>query len=235
MKIRLTMILATGVFASMATPSFAQTGIFAQSYFTHDPDTGTRVPQYAENAPSIAPPGINYQISGYRYLQSNIRGAGGGVDRQLFVEQWGNGRGLRDAQTERDFQAFQQPFRGRTPDGRAYSLPGYGWPGYNYPLVPMINNGFGGGFPFFPQGVGPGFGGPGFGGPGYGGPGYGKPGFDKPGFDKPGHGHPGHGDKPGHGHPGYGDKPGHGHPGYGGKPGHGHPGYGDKPGHGHAG
>lgn len=214
MKIRLTMILATGVFASIATPSYAQTGIFAQSYFTHDPDTGTRVPQYAENAPSIAPAGINYQISGYRYLQSNIRGAGGGVDRQLFVEQWGNGQGLRDAQTERDFQAFQQPFRGRTPDGREYSLPGYGWPGYNYPLVPMINNGFGGGFPFFPQGPGPWVGGPGNGWPGGGWQGGGRPGNGWPGGGGPGAGGPGAGG-PGYGGPGYGG-PGYGAPGGGG-------------------
>ena len=149
MNTRLTIMFVAGALSSLSSPALAQTGIFAQSNYTHDPNTGFRTPQYAPNAPSIAPPGINYQVSGYRFLQSNIRGAGGGIDRQIFVEQWGNGQGLRDAQAERDFQAFQQPFYGRTPDGRSYSLPGYGWPGYNFPLVPQVTGGFWPGvFPF---------------------------------------------------------------------------------------
>ncbi len=208
MNIRLTLLITASALLFVATPTRAQTGAFARSYFSHDPSTGVRVPQYATHAPAIAPPAINYQISGYRYLQSNIRGAGGAVDRQLFVEQWGNGRGLRDAQSERDFQAFQQPFRGRTSDGRSYSLPGYGWSGYNYPLVPQVTGGYGypGILPFpTPYGA-PGAGGPRAGGPGYGSPGYGTPGYGTPGNGSPGYGTPGYGGggRPGSGYPGSG-------------------------------
>ena len=196
MNIRLTLLITAGAIFFVAVPAHAQTGIFAQSNFTHNPSTGVRVPRYARGAPAIAPPAINYQISGYRFLQSNIRGAGGALDRQLFVEQWGNGRGLRDAQTERDFQAFQQPFRGRTAAGRSFALPGYGWPGYNYPLVPQVTGSYG--YPGILPYPTP-YGGPGAGGPGYGGPGYGGPGGTKPGY-----GSPGYGGDPGHGAPAYG-------------------------------
>ncbi len=140
-------LLLTVLCGAITSPAAAQTGVFARSWFTHDPKFHVRTPQFAPHEPAFAPPAVNYQISGYRYLQSNIRGAGGGIDRQLFVESWGNGRGLRDAQAEREFQAARQPFFGRTADGETFAVPGYGWPGYAYPLVP--NNFFGfGGFPY---------------------------------------------------------------------------------------
>jgi hypothetical protein len=168
-----------GEAAPRATLPEATSWAFRPSYYSHDPDTGERVAQYSSPPPRYTPSDPTYFQSGYRYLRSNIRGLAGSSDQQLIVESWGNGRGLRGAQSEREFDVWRQGAIITRPQQWYY--PGYGGPGHG----------------------GPGYGGPGYGGPGYGGPGYGGPGYGGPGYGGPGYGGPGYGG-PGYGGPGYG-------------------------------
>ena len=143
--------------AAVCVPQ-ADSWIFARSRYSHDPETGSRVAQYAMK-PAVEPlPDQRNVTSGYTRTRTVQRGADGSSTTYYRVTNYGNGRGGLDAEWER----FHDAWRGSTvAGGQVQGFAAGGW-------------GFG------PPGFGPG--GPGYGGPGYGGPGYGGPGFGHPGF-----------------------------------------------------
>jgi hypothetical protein len=144
--------------------------------YTHDPDTGARVAQYAMKPPIEPLDDPRLVTSGYSRSRTVLRGPDGSVDTSYRVQSYGNGRGGLDAEWER----FHDAWRGSTIAGgeyQAYYPPFYGYPGY-------------GGYGGYGGGYGPGYGG-GYGGPGFGGaPGYGAVPFRRgfgygPGFGAP--------------------------------------------------
>lgn len=143
------------VFAE-ATPQ-TESWIFSQGRYTHDPDTGGRVAQYAMKPPVEPLPDPRDVTSGYSRTRQVLRGADGTASTYYRVQSYGNGRGGLDAEWER----FHDAWRGSTVAGGNF----YGFPGF----------GFGGGFP----GYGPGYG---FGGPGYGAGGFVPPAVGQPGY-----------------------------------------------------
>lgn len=124
--------------------------VFARSRYTHDPDTGGRVAQYARKPPVEALPDQRAVTSGYRRTRTVMRGADGSVDTNYQVQSYGNGRGGLDAEWER----FHDAWRGSTiAGGNYYSFPGY----YGYGGFPGVGPGFGFGGGFPPGAIPPGF------------------------------------------------------------------------------
>jgi hypothetical protein len=146
--------------------------LFARSRYTHDPETGARVAQYAMKPPIEPLDDPRDVTSGYSRTRTVLRGADGSADTYYRVQSYGNGRGGLDAEWER----FHDAWRGSTVAGGSYQAvsgsPWWGGPGWGGP-------GWGGG-------------GPGWGGPGNG-PWNGAPGFRStapfygygPGFGQP--------------------------------------------------
>ncbi len=141
-----------------ATRAQAESWVFARSRYTHDPDTGGRVAQYARKAPVEPLPDQRAVTSGYRRTRQVMRGADGSVDTTYQVQSYGNGRGGLDAEWER----FHDAWRGSTiGGGNFFSFPGYfgypGFPGAGFPGAgfPGFGPGGGGGVP--PGTVPPGF------------------------------------------------------------------------------
>lgn len=147
--------------------------IFRPGRYTHDPETGARVAQYALK-PAIEPlDDPRLVTSGYSRTRIVLRGPDGSANTTYRVQSFGNGRGGLDAEWER----FHDAWRGSTVGGGSFGGFGYGgYGGFGYPGYiggnPMPY-GSPGGFPGFVNpwfGVGPNL--P----PGYGfGPGYGQP------------------------------------------------------------
>lgn len=134
--------------------------IFKPGRYTHDPETGARVAQYAMKPPIEPLDDPRAITSGYHRSRVVLRGADGSVDTTYRVQSYGNGRGGLDAEWER----FHDAWRGATVAGEQYSAipwrPGFG--GYPYsdahPGYGTIVPGYGGypgygGFP--PNGYGP--------------------------------------------------------------------------------
>ncbi len=96
--------------------------IFRPSYFSHNPDSGERVAQFA---PSPAPSRTleaSYTQSGYRHSRTTIRGASS-ADHLHIVETWGAGDRIRP------YGEWLRPFReGATPFGA--------WGAWPPPFVP---------------------------------------------------------------------------------------------------
>jgi len=164
--------LLTDARATECAYTFAQTSaakpqaaswVFARSRYTHDPDTGGRVAQYAMKPPVEPLSDPRAITSGYSRTRTVLRGADGSANTYYQVQSYGNGRGGLDAEWER----FHDAWRGSTVGGG------------NFQNFPQFG---GGGFP----GFGGGFGGAGFGGAGFGGAGFGNAGFGgrlgQPGF-----------------------------------------------------
>ena len=142
----------------------AESWIFSPGRYTHDPDTGGRVAQYAMKPPVEPLPDPRAVTSGYSRTRQVLRGADGTANTYYRVQSFGNGRGGIDAEWER----FHDAWRGSTIGGGNY----FAFPGF----------GFGGGFPGF------GFGGAGY---GVGGPGHGGHGDHQDGRYQHGVGRPG--------------------------------------------
>ncbi|QDU94777.1 hypothetical protein [Lignipirellula cremea] len=167
----------------------------APSYFTHNPQTGERVDQYAPDPIAVgAVQPANYQKSGYRQYRSSLQ-VGSVADNIHVVEEYG--RPVRPYGEWRfPYRPYSVPYGAWGPQGYGGGFGGYG------------NIGFGGGFPrqaFEPYGSRPfndrtgvqppyydgtypqnripprlpsgGFGHQGFGGNGFGGNGFGGNGF----------------------------------------------------------
>lgn len=189
-----TLTAALGLSAAAASSAHAAGWVFAPGQYTHSPETGQRVDQYAQVGPVYIYPDPTYVKSGYRHTRSSSTGRNGARNLHV-VEEWGN--------EVRPYGEWQFPFR-------PYSVPYQLWGEPYAGLAPDVVN-YG---PIYgrPRGGQPDRGGhPG----GHGGHGGGYPGHD----GGPGGGYPGHDGGGGHGG-GYGDHGG-GHGGGGGGPGHG--------------
>lgn len=86
--------------------------VFQPSTYSHDPQTGERVEQYAAKPPVYGPSDPTYEQSAYIHKRTTLRGAGGSVERRHYVETWGEGEAIRP------YGEWQRPFRaGATPYG----------------------------------------------------------------------------------------------------------------------
>ena len=137
------------VAVGLTTGVFGQDWITSPSYFSHSPETGQRVAQFAEKVTPMLHTDPYTTQSGNRHVRSSVQ-AGNSATHTHIVEQWGG-------QTVRPYGEWRFPFR-------PYSAPYPAWgPPPNY--YGYGRGGFGGG--------GGGFGGGGFGGGGFGGGGFG--------------------------------------------------------------
>lgn len=157
------------VVVSFAASGNAADWIVKRSRYTHGPNSGERVTQYAPIGPFYANDMPNYIKSGFRHSRSSIQ-VGPSADHLHTIEEWGR--------PVEPYGAWRYPYR---PYSAPYQAWGPPFGGFN------VNGGFG----FFPPipfaGPGAGMGGgmpPGGGGPVMGGPGMGggwAPGF-QPGW-----------------------------------------------------
>jgi len=69
-------------------PLVAADWITAPSYYTHDPRTGNRVPQYAPIGPFYTQPRGDFVRSGFRHSRSSIQ-VGTSADHYHVTEEWG--------------------------------------------------------------------------------------------------------------------------------------------------
>ncbi len=117
--------LFNAALACAAAPAAAADWMFEQSTFSHNPQTGERVTQYARPAPAFAPNRPDYLESGYRHSTSSIV-TPLGADHTHIVEEWGR--------PVRPYGEWQFPYR-------PYSVPypqwgpQFGWGGY-FPYAP---------------------------------------------------------------------------------------------------
>ncbi len=110
-----------------------------RSTYTHDPMTGQRVEQYAQEVQPLAPDQGNHVRSGYRHYRSSLQ-VGTSADNLHIVNEYGR--------PVMPYEHWRFPYR---PYGTPYSSWG--------PPVPNVLGNFGNGFGF---GFGGGFGGAGF-------------------------------------------------------------------------
>lgn len=108
--------LAAAVFLSTlsigATAPAESSWIFQPSTYSHDPQSGERVTQYASPAPARVSVDPTYQRSGYIHNRTTLRGIGGSIERRHYVETWGAGEAIRP------YGEWEYPFRaGATPFG----------------------------------------------------------------------------------------------------------------------
>ncbi|TWT99590.1 hypothetical protein Pla108_05330 [Botrimarina colliarenosi] len=133
---RLAIVLACSLFGAadaVAEASWA----FAPGAYTHDPQSGVRVVQYAEHEPVEGLPDPRQTVSRYWRTRTNVRGADGSSDTIYEVRSFGNSLGGFDAQRERGFDAQLQTLNALTPfrhnpylffggmQGFGYGTPGY--------------------------------------------------------------------------------------------------------------
>lgn len=114
--------------------------ITAPSYYTHDPQTGKRVQQYAPIGPFFAPGQPNFVRSGFRHSRSSIQ-VGTSADHYHVTEEWGR--------PVRPYGEWRFPYR-------PYSVPYDLW-GPQFGFLPL-GPGFwpyGGGHGFSGRGRGP--------------------------------------------------------------------------------
>jgi hypothetical protein len=111
MRRHLVLLAVLSAFAP-AVGRAADSWIFRPSHYTHDPESGRRVSQYARKDPAYVRIDPTYMQSGYRHSRSTLRGIGGSVDRRHTVETWGAGEMIRP------YGEWEYPFRaGATPYG----------------------------------------------------------------------------------------------------------------------
>lgn len=110
---------------------------FAPGAYTHDPQSGVRVVQYAQHEPVEGLPDPRQTVSRYWRTRTNIRGADGSSDTIYEVHSFGNTLGGYDAQRERGYDAQLETLDALTPFrfnpylffGGMQGF-GYGYPGY---------------------------------------------------------------------------------------------------------
>jgi hypothetical protein len=86
-------LAATGLPRAMASEC-GSSWIFRASYYTHDPETGKRVNQFAAEKPAYVRTDPTYQESVYRHSRSAIQ-VGESFDFTHTVETWGQGDSIR--------------------------------------------------------------------------------------------------------------------------------------------
>jgi hypothetical protein len=116
--------LAAALALWAANFTFAADWILAPSTFTHDPQTGARVSQFAQVPPVYVQTRPDYIKSGYRHNRSSIY-AGDGSDNQHIVEQWGR--------PVRPYGEWLYPYR---PYSVPYQYWGAPYAGLGYPYAP---------------------------------------------------------------------------------------------------
>lgn len=85
-----TLLIAAFVVPAASAESRATDWILAPSTFTHDPQTGERIAQFAPIPPVYMRAGRpDYVESGYRHRQSVIRDRRGSADRLHITQEWG--------------------------------------------------------------------------------------------------------------------------------------------------
>jgi hypothetical protein len=104
------------VLSAASSPYIAATAaaewIFRRSTYSHDPDSGERLVQYAPEKQSYSREDDTYMESGYRHLQVGLRGADGSYDHTNIVQTWGLGTAIRP------YGEWEFPYRaGATPFG----------------------------------------------------------------------------------------------------------------------
>ena len=93
-------------------------GSTVRSRYTHDPDTGARVAQYAMKPPIEPLDDPRLVTSGYSRIAHRASRADGSADTYYRVQSYGNGRGGLDAEWER----FHDAWRGSTMAGGKYQV-----------------------------------------------------------------------------------------------------------------
>ncbi len=85
--------------------------IFRPSQYSHDPKTGERVAQYAQEQPAYVREDLTYEQSAYRQIRTGFR-VGDAFDFMHIVETWGRGESIRP------YGEWLYPYRaGATPYG----------------------------------------------------------------------------------------------------------------------
>lgn len=85
-----TLIFAVSLALVLSSAACATDWILAPSTYTHDPQTGERISQFAPIPPVYLRAGRpDYVQSGYRHRQSVIRDPRGSADRLHITEEWG--------------------------------------------------------------------------------------------------------------------------------------------------
>ncbi len=111
MKRHLVFLLALAAFPAARAGASEASWIFRPSRYTHDPNSGERVAQYAKEAPAYKPDDSTYEVSGYRQSRSSLS-VGDSYDYLHIVETWGRG------ETIRPYGEWLYPYRaGATPFG----------------------------------------------------------------------------------------------------------------------
>ncbi len=98
-----------GIVALTESVSCADEWVTARSYFTHDPQTGERVQQYAPIGPFYKQAQGNYRRSGFHHTRSSIQ-VGSSSDNYHIIEKFGD--------PVRPYGEWRFPFR-------PYSVPSY--------------------------------------------------------------------------------------------------------------
>jgi hypothetical protein len=117
-------IFAAALALAASGPAFAADWILAPSTYTHDPQTGARVSQYAPIPPVHVQTRADYLKSGYRHNRSSIF-SGDGSDNQHIVEQWGR--------PVRPYGEWLHPYR---PYSVPYQYWGAPYAGLGFPWAP---------------------------------------------------------------------------------------------------
>ncbi len=176
LSLLLSNLLSTALLVTLASSLKADDWMTWSSTYTHSPQTGQRIDQYASGEQPISPYREDFTRSGFRHFRSTLQ-AGQSADNMHIVEQWG--------QPVIPYEQWRFPFR-------PYAVPYDAWgPQAPYGITnSSIQLGVGAG-PWGGQAGGPHRPAPGSGsGPGYGptvgyGPGYGAGGYASPGNDAP--------------------------------------------------
>lgn len=142
------LLMAVGLGVCFGQDATAADWLTAPSYYTHDPQTGQRVTQYAEVGPFYYYYRPDFQRSGYRNYRSTIQ-TGNSADNMHIVEEYG--RPVRPYEEWRfPYRPYSVPYDAWGPPfGGLGGIGGYG--GYQgYPGGPFPPNG-----PIGPGPVGP--------------------------------------------------------------------------------
>jgi len=137
------LIIAALLVLAVAAELYATDWILAPSTFTHDPQTGERISQFAPLPPVyMRAERPDYVESGYRHRQSVIRDPRGSADRLHITEEWGR--------PVRPYGEWRFPYR-------PYSVPYPLWgpPQVNYFSSPRFGPARGGPGPGPPAGPDP--------------------------------------------------------------------------------
>lgn len=110
MKSRVALLVVSLVAINVSLASAAD-WITAPSYYSHDPQTGERITQYAQNAAVYHQERPDYQQSGFRYTRSSLQ-MGRSIDHLALTEEWGN--------PVRPYGEWRYPYR-------PYSVPYPAW------------------------------------------------------------------------------------------------------------